>query len=246
VRRRVTVIVHDNDFTDLAACTFWLEAGQPLSGYQVKLYTTKAWTNATFSVYPASIDTSQWILLDDVSLSVTPSAPLTGTECLEPIPGAPAGAFRTAGTLAADPVSGRDAPSSGGASRPGGQTNPAQGGREGGQPVWQAVPGEGGARAHLWRTPIDLREASAPRLAFDSQLADGASDAFVEVTRDGVNWIRLAAVPPTAEWASVTVDLSAFEGDVVYVRFVYDGVEAWAVRGIRIDDGLFRTPHRSR
>jgi hypothetical protein len=244
VRRRVTVIVHDNDFSDLGSCTFWLEPGQPLAVHRVKLFTTKAWTNATFAVYPSNVDTAQWILLDDVSLQITPSATLTGTECIEPPPGVAPGGFRSASTTA-------ERSASTAAQAPQGLLQlPAD--REG--VAWQAVASEAGPQAFLLPSPIDLRESIAPVLQFESQLSDGESEAFVEVTRDGVNWIRVARIPSSDEWSTIAVDLAAFSGDVVYVRFVYAGAEpvggahidAWAIRAIHIDPRTPRTIQRLR
>ncbi len=241
VRRRVTVIVHDQDFTDLNACTFWLEPGQPLSPYQVKLFTTKAWANATFSVYPSNVDTSQWILLDDVTLRTTPNGSLFGTECIEPVPGWAPGAF--ASTSASSLSS---------AVASGGMAYGLPADRE--RPNWQAVVDEAGTQAFLWTRPIDLREAEAAVLRFESLLSNGESEAFVEVTRDGVNWMRVAEIPPTSDWSAMTVDLAAFSGDVVYVRFVYAGVEpvggvpveTWSIRAIHVGARAPRTIQRSR
>lgn len=84
VRKRVTVIVHDNNFSDLAACTFWLAPNQPLSAYRVKSFASKDWTNATLSVYPATAGDDQWIRMDDATLRRTPATTTLGTECLEP------------------------------------------------------------------------------------------------------------------------------------------------------------------
>jgi hypothetical protein len=84
VRVRVTVIVHDNDFSDLAACTFWLPAAQPLSTYTMRLFTTKAWTNTTFSVYPSTVGNVFWTRFDNASLRRTPGAPSGGVGCFEP------------------------------------------------------------------------------------------------------------------------------------------------------------------
>jgi hypothetical protein len=85
VRKRVTVILHDLNFSDLAACTFWLEPGQPLSAYAVRAYTTRAWTNATLSVYPATTGLHEWIRLDNVTFRTTPGTVIIGTECVEPV-----------------------------------------------------------------------------------------------------------------------------------------------------------------
>ena len=82
VRKRVTVLVHDADFSDLSACTFWLPPQLSLTTYGMRLFTTKAWTNATISVYPATVGFEPWIRLDDVALRRVGSA--TGTTCVEP------------------------------------------------------------------------------------------------------------------------------------------------------------------
>lgn len=95
VRKRVTVILHDSDFTDLSACTFWLAPNQPLSTYTYRKATTKAWTNATLSVYPATAGAEQWIRLDNATFRRTPGTLIGGTECVEP--GADALAIRRAG-----------------------------------------------------------------------------------------------------------------------------------------------------
>lgn len=84
VRKRVTVVIHDSDFSDLAACTFWLPPSQTLSSYTVRLYTSKAWSDVSFSTYAATIGPESWIQLDNVVLQRTPGAPLTGTHCVEP------------------------------------------------------------------------------------------------------------------------------------------------------------------
>jgi hypothetical protein len=84
VRKRITVLLHDLSFGDLAACTFWLPAGTPLATYSMRTYTTQSWSNATISFYPATTDVQQWFELDDVSLKVTPSVPTYGSDCVEP------------------------------------------------------------------------------------------------------------------------------------------------------------------
>jgi Tol biopolymer transport system component len=84
VRKRVTILAHDGDFTDLAACTFWLPPAAPMQFYAVRSFTTKAWTNATVSVYPATVGLEQWIRLDSAALVTAPALAIVGTECLEP------------------------------------------------------------------------------------------------------------------------------------------------------------------
>ena len=83
VRQRVTVLLHDGNFTDLAACAFWLPPATPLSNHTMTAYATQAWTNATLSVYPATAGTApanQWLRLDNVIL-VKDGSPGSGTDC---------------------------------------------------------------------------------------------------------------------------------------------------------------------
>jgi glucose/arabinose dehydrogenase len=84
VRKRVTVLLHDLDFDDLTACTFWLAPGQPLMTYEVRGYASQAWGNATLSIYPATVGTDEWIRLDNVTFRQTPGQPVGGTQCIEP------------------------------------------------------------------------------------------------------------------------------------------------------------------
>ncbi len=89
VRKRVTVLLHDGDFSDLAACTFWLPPGQPLLTYSMKAYTTKSWTNANLALYGATVGVDQWIRFDNASLHRVPAAVNAGAECIEPITSIP-------------------------------------------------------------------------------------------------------------------------------------------------------------
>ena len=90
VRKRVTILLHNADFADLAACTFWLAPGQPLSTYTMRMFATQAWTNATVSIYAATVGIEQAIRLDNVTLRQTPGQAVVGTECVEPATSAPA------------------------------------------------------------------------------------------------------------------------------------------------------------
>ena len=89
VLKRVTVLLHSADFLDLAACTFWLPPGQPLSSYTMRTFATQAWTNATVSVYPATVGLDQAMRLDNVTLRQTPSQAVVGTECIQPVTPSP-------------------------------------------------------------------------------------------------------------------------------------------------------------
>jgi hypothetical protein len=84
VRKRVTAILHDIDFGDLSACTFWLAPGQPLLDYEMWTYATKTSANMTVSFYPSTTGAEPWIRLDNVVLQRTPSLSILGTQCIEP------------------------------------------------------------------------------------------------------------------------------------------------------------------
>ena len=80
MRKRVTLILGDGDFSDLTACTFYIPAGQPLSDSWSRSYATQAWANAMFSLYAATVGPEQWIRLDNATLARTPGAAIQGTE----------------------------------------------------------------------------------------------------------------------------------------------------------------------
>ena len=89
VLKRVTVLLHNANFADLAACSFWLAPGQPLSSYTMLTFATQEWTDATVSVYPATIGIDQAIRLDNVTLRQTPGQAVLGTECIGPVTPSP-------------------------------------------------------------------------------------------------------------------------------------------------------------
>jgi hypothetical protein len=94
VRKRVLVLIHDGDFSDSSACTFWLPANTPLRTYQMKLHTTEPWTNTTISFYaPNPADGLPALQLDNVSLREGIGAEFKGTLCTDPsVPAPPGGA----------------------------------------------------------------------------------------------------------------------------------------------------------
>jgi hypothetical protein len=100
--------MHDLNFSDLSACTFWLEPGQSLALYTYRSYTTRAWTNATISVYPATTGAEQWIRLDNVTFRATPGTVISGTECVEPAGAIAAGAGPPASAGGADGLASTD------------------------------------------------------------------------------------------------------------------------------------------
>ncbi len=179
VRKRVTVLLHDLDFTDLAACTFWLPPGQGLSAFTMRTYATRAWANATLSVYPSTVGLDPWIRLDDVSVRRTPATTIVGTECVEP------GAAR-------------DADSGLSLTRPAIATASA---------VRHAVPTTFDAGTRRVTDALDLAGLGQARLLFRSWLSPRASSGAVEVSADaGANWLTVGEVLPADAWADVAIE----------------------------------------
>jgi hypothetical protein len=230
VRKRVTVILHDADFSDLSACTFWLAPGQPLSTYTYRTFVGEVWSNATLSFYPATIGTEEWIQLDNVTLQRTPSAAIAGTECLEP-----AASPDTVARPRTDPPP--RAGADGEAWIADGFESPASAGRAVRPPDWIGRAGVA-PRILTGAEPIDLDSAGAVVLTFESWLSSSDVRATVQVSFDGYTWEIVQVVPPSDTWVTVSVPLRPHVGRTVMVRFVLESVGAddpgfWALDRIR-------------
>jgi hypothetical protein len=84
VRQRVTVLVHNWNFSDSQVCVFWLEPNTPLQRYTMRNIPTGYWSRATVSVYGSTPTNQAWLQMDNVSLRNRPSASMMGTDCYEP------------------------------------------------------------------------------------------------------------------------------------------------------------------
>jgi len=92
-----------------------------------------------------------------------------------------------------------------------------------------------------WPAPIDLTGATSATLTFESWLTSRASSAEVQVSLDGVTWETVATLSPSDGWTTVNVDLDAFVGRQIYVRFIFDAVapalgvapDVWRIQGIQ-------------
>jgi Tol biopolymer transport system component len=92
VRKRITVLLHDSDFSDLSVCTFWLPAGAPLRTYVVRSHTTQFWDNATISFYAASAGSDGgFYRVDNVLLTFLPGQDDDRTDCVDPLAPPPPG-----------------------------------------------------------------------------------------------------------------------------------------------------------
>jgi hypothetical protein len=222
VRKRVTVLLHDLNFTDLTACTFWLAPGQPLLPYWMRSFATQPWTNATLSVYASTIGLEAWTQLDNVMLQRTPGATPIGTDCVEPGGGAGIGTDRPQASTVPSPTG---TPPETGAATP--------------EP-WRMEAHATGTQTLEWKRPLDLRAATDASLGFQSWLSFGGSSAEVQVSTDGVTWQSIATVPASAAWIGLDIDLGAFAGHVIYVRLVFTAVapeegaspDVWRIRDV--------------
>ena len=211
VRKRVTVVVHAADFTDLAACTFWLPPGLPLSTYQMRMRATTAWTagagtGATLSVFGATVGLDQWIRLDNVSLQRTPGFPLVGTECLEPVE------ILSPASIVRRPAAGSTASF-----------------------VGLTVEELTGTR------PIQVDPAAGGALTFVSWMEGDTASGDVEVSLDGRTWRTIARVRQDRAWTEVEVDLSEYAGHRIYLRFVRTEASGetatWRIGNVRVSGG---------
>jgi hypothetical protein len=192
VRKRVTVLLHDADFSDLSACTFWLPPGTPLSTFGIRTFATKPWSNATVSVYPSTAGLDQWIRLDNVSLRRTPGTAIVGTECLEP----------GSSIVAPEPIA----------------ATPASPAVAGARDLVTATTTSDVQRLML--PPIHLSaDGPAARLTFDAWF-EASSSATVEISLDGTTWETIATSPVTSHWGRFDVDLSPWAGRIIYIRIV--------------------------
>jgi hypothetical protein len=218
VRKRATVLLHDLSFSDLSACTFWLEPGQPLMPHMMRTFTTQPWANATLSVYAATVGPEPWTRLDNVTFQRTPAMAVTGTECIGP-----------ASTLLKTSP-GRNSGGAGTSARSRRLTLQPQSGGVGRAGAAMGTDGE-------FELTVDLRDAVAARLSFLSWL-EGGPFGEVQVTADGTRWLPIALAPVSTSWQPMSVDLDAWLGRVVHVRFAPSMAEgpppAWRLAEMRV------------
>jgi hypothetical protein len=257
------VLLHDADFSDLAACTFWLEAQQPRSTYTMRTVARRNWANVTIAFYLANVDLEPFALVDNVTLKLAPGASVPGTSCVAD----------SSGLLDSTVEGGAD----GGVPTPTVQTSPVRSGR--GVPIaqdqesvrggtvnldagWTSVgPGAGADlewRGRVWNSmisdgetsqlngtrPIDLRGSTGgARLQFSSWRSADSGSATVQVSVDGVSWTTIDDVSASNDWTTYELNLDGFAGQLVFVRFVHTAdatgdTNHWRLMNIRLIAGL--------
>lgn len=85
VRKRVSILLHDADFTDSQYCGFWIPPFTPLRPYTIRTFTGEAWANASISIYAATGDTNPWLRVDNVRMEAWPFANFQETICIDPV-----------------------------------------------------------------------------------------------------------------------------------------------------------------
>jgi hypothetical protein len=83
-RKRVVVLIHDGDWSDLQVCSFWIAPGASLQNRVMRTYTTEAWTDAHIALYASPAEANGWIRVDNVVMRTRTTMPVVGTECYEP------------------------------------------------------------------------------------------------------------------------------------------------------------------
>ena len=234
VRKRVTVIIQDDDFSDLSACTLWLPPGQLLQPYLMRSYATKPWTNARISIYPATLGTETSIRLDNVSLRRISGVAIVGTQCLEP--GAAFATIQSTSSASASSESASPLMRSSTPSSPRGSAIEPE----------RQLANEGFVSLsndqRVLELTLDLRAALAARLRFESRHTGVGSRAEVHVSADGLTWSVLAVLPASDGWLPAEILFHDDADGVVHVRFVLngvpvggdDGAPVWTLRGITI------------
>jgi hypothetical protein len=86
LRKRITILVHEADFTDLQVCTFWIPPNTPLqtTPYRIRTRNSRSWLNASISIYASNADGQGWLQLDDVTMRYAPSLSVTEHQCEDP------------------------------------------------------------------------------------------------------------------------------------------------------------------
>ena len=104
---------------------------------------------------------------------------------------------------------------------------------------WTVDAASEGPSLLTWLQPIDLSQAATPRLVFSSRLALSASQALVQLRGSRGDWQPLALVAASADWAETVVDLRAYAGQVIQIRFAWlatTSADAWSIDLVGVDN----------
>ena len=158
--------------------------------------------------------------------ALTPATAIVGTTCAEGGAAAAPAAVETSASSSRPVNLVASASSTLPTANPGGRAGRTASGSAGaGGATWEAV--AIGTGSSVWdpEGPVDLTAATAARLTFASWLSSRGSTATVEVSLDGGGtWVPVAEVAGSETWVPIEVDLGAYVGQVLDVRFVFDAI----------------------
>jgi hypothetical protein len=180
----------------------------------MRAFATDPWASATLSFYAATVDTLEWARLDNVSLRKTPSAEIPGTQCLE-----------------IDDL--------------GSNANPGNGQMLETSPTRLAQQSVGQANRRppqsLFESDwIDLTGATQARLVFESWILGPGRYGEIQLRTIDGNWTPLLLLGSGDDWTSIEIELDAWLGQQIAVRFVRrddnpGDAGIWRIRGWRVD-----------
>ena len=110
---------------------------------------------------------------------------------------------------------------------------------EGRGKVFSSASGEGGSKgaSALTSGSIDLSESTNSYLKFEATTSlYWGEKAQVEVSEDGENWTQISDLERRGDWAEHGVDLSAYDGKSVQLRFNHVGREGRNSGGMQVDN----------
>ena len=110
---------------------------------------------------------------------------------------------------------------------------------EGRGKVFSSASGEGGSKGSsvLSSGSLDLSEKTNSYLKFDAKTAlSWGETASVEVSEDGENWTKVGDLDRRADWSENGVDLSAYDGKSVQLRFNHAAREGRSSGGMMVDN----------
>ncbi len=96
-----------------------------------------------------------------------------------------------------------------------------------------------GSSTLTWMQPIDLTAAPTPRLVFYSKLALSASQAVVQAQVSSGEWQTVAIVNASDDWAETLVNLRAYSGQIVTLRFAWiatASADRWSIDMVGVDN----------
>jgi hypothetical protein len=116
--------------------------------------------------------------------------------------------------------------------------------------LWNVSTNDGSIAMLTMQHPLDLRTVPQPMLRFDSLLALSHSIAQLEVSTDGQMWQPVLSLQPSAGWQSIHVNLSAFQQQVVWLRWIWMSqvpaagqmADFWSVDNIIVADASLLQP----